>query len=129
MNAYHATIAILAVTLLSVPGLAQGPPVAVSGTADVNAPTSSGMSPQAERQAAAAEQAKVPIGGIFGMASDRDAEGNAIRITSASVHIENGQPVSYLGGIGKCLRGAIPSPEQQTTIRAYFAKYTTAEVR
>ena len=98
------------------------------GTADVDAPLPSGMSPQAERKAVAAEQTKVPIGGIFGMASDRDAEGNTVRITSASVHIENGQPVWYLRGVGKCLRGAVPPLKQQVALRAYFAKYTTAEV-
>ena len=129
MKTYCATVTVLAMTLLvSICTLAQERPEAVPGTANVDAPLPSGMSPQAERQAVAAEQAKVPIGGIFGMASDRDAEGNAVRITSASVHIENGQPVWYLGGFGRC-GGAVPPPKQQAALRGYIAKYTTADVR
>ena len=63
MRTYCATVTVLATTLLvSICTLAQEWPVAVPGTADVNAPLPSGMSPQAERQAVAVEQAKVPIG-------------------------------------------------------------------
>ena len=97
----------------------------VPGTADESR-QASGMTPQAERQAIDDEQAKVPGDAIFRM-SGQGVDGN-VRITSTSVHIEDGQPVWYLGGFGKC-GGAIPPPEQQAAIRAYFAKYTTAEVR
>ena len=120
-----ATIMLAVTLLLSIRTLAQEPPVARPGTADVNAPLPSSMSPQDERKAVAAEQAKVPIGGILGMASDRDAEGNAVRITSASVHIGIGQLVWFIEACGGTV---LPTPKQQAAIRAYFAKYTTAEV-
>jgi len=126
MKTYYATITVLAMTLLpSICTLAQEGSVAVPGTAD--APLPSGMSPQAERQAIKTEMAKVPLGPIMGMhAPDRDSEG--ITITSAGVHIENGQPAWYIGAVGKC-GGTVPTPKQQAAVRAYFAKYTTAEVR
>jgi hypothetical protein len=50
-------------------------------------------------------------------------------ITSASIHVEDGQPVWYIGAVGRCLRGVIATPKQQAEVRAYFAKYTNAEVR
>jgi hypothetical protein len=94
--------------LLPTISVAQGPPVAVPGTAD----TAGVPEKPVERQITDAEQAKAPVGPIFRM-SDLDAEGNGVMITSASIHVEDGQPVWYIGAVGTCLRGVIATPKQQ----------------
>jgi hypothetical protein len=117
--------------LLPTSSRAQQEPVAVPGTADtagVNVPFQPFAEKPVERQITDAEKAKVPLSPIFPM-SDRDAEGNGVMITSASIHVEDGQPVWYIGAVGRCLRGVIATPKQQAEVRAYLAKYTNAEVR
>ena len=111
--------ALVLALLLPTISVAQGPPVAVPGTADtadVNAPFQSSAEKPVERQITDAEQAKVPVGPIFRM-SDLDAEGNGVMITSASIHVEDGQPVWYIGAVGRCLRGVIATPKQQAEVR------------
>lgn len=75
-----------------------------------------------------AERAKGPPFNDLLQMSSRDANGNAVRVVSTSVHIENGAPVWYVGTLGKC-GGELAPPDLQAQVRAEFAKYTTTPVK
>jgi hypothetical protein len=65
--------------------------VAVPGTADV--PGGASVPKPLERQIVEAEEAQSPPFKDLTDMSGRDANGNAVIVTSTSVHIENGSPV------------------------------------
>ena len=75
-----------------------------------------------------AERAKGPPFNDLIQMSGRDANGNAVRVISTSVHFENGAPVWYVGTLGKC-GGELAPPDFQAQVRAELAKYTTTPVK
>jgi hypothetical protein len=81
-----------------------------------------------EHLVAEAEMAKGPPFNDLVRMSSRDANGNAVRVLSMSVHFDNGSPVWYVGTAGKC-GGELAPPDLQAQIRAEFAKYTTTLVK